>query len=128
MNGFVRIALQRPLTFIVMSVLILIGGVLAAASTPVDIFPNIRVPVIAVAFQYAGLSPDDMTGRIITPYERTLTTTVDNIEHIESQSMQGIGIVKIYFHPGADSAPRPPRSPPSRRPCSGPPRRAPRRR
>jgi CzcA family heavy metal efflux pump len=100
--GIVRIALQRPLTFIVMAILILIIGVLASVRTPVDIFPNIRVPVIAVAWNYAGLSPKDMEGRIITPYERVLTTTVNDIEHIESQSMPGIGIVKIYFQPGAD--------------------------
>jgi len=102
MIGIVRIALARPLTFIVMAILIAIMGVLAAMRTPVDIFPDIKVPVIAAAWQYAGLSPDDMSGRIITPYEKVLTTTVNDIEHIESQSMPGIGIVKIYFQPGAD--------------------------
>ncbi|NIJ33763.1 efflux RND transporter permease subunit [Sphingomonas oligoaromativorans] len=102
MNGIVRIALARPLTFIVMSILIAIVGVLQAARTPVDIFPNIGVPVIATAWQYAGLSSDDMSGRIITPFERVLTTTVNDIDHIESQSMQGIGVVKIYFQPGAN--------------------------
>ncbi len=101
MNGIVRIALARPLTFIVMSILIAIIGVLQAARTPVDIFPNIGVPVIATAWQYTGLSPDDMSGRIVTPFERVLTTTVNDIDHIESQSMQGIGVVKIYFQPGA---------------------------
>ena len=101
MNGIVRIALARPLTFIVMSILIGIVGILQAARTPVDIFPNIGVPVIATAWQYAGLSPDDMSGRIVTPFERVLTTTVNDIDHIESQSMQGIGVVKIYFQPGA---------------------------
>jgi CzcA family heavy metal efflux pump len=101
MNGIVRIALARPLTFIVMSILIAIVGVLQAARTPVDIFPNIGVPVIATAWQYTGLSPDDMSGRIVTPFERVLTTTVNDIDHIESQSMQGIGVVKIYFQPGA---------------------------
>ena len=102
MFNIVKIALHRPLTFIVMAILIAIGGVLAALRTPVDIFPDIRIPVIAVAWQYAGLPPDDMAARIITPYERTLTTTVNVIEHVESQSFQGIGIVKIYFQPGAD--------------------------
>ncbi|MDB5738817.1 MAG: transporter, partial [Sphingomonas bacterium] len=102
MNGIVRIALSRPLTFIVMAILIGIVGILQAARTPVDIFPDIRVPVIATAWQYSGLSPDDMSGRIITPFERVLTTTVNDIEHIESQSMQGIGVVKIYFQPGAN--------------------------
>jgi CzcA family heavy metal efflux pump len=90
------------LTFIVMAILILILGVLAAIRTPVDIFPDIKVPVIATAWQYSGLSPDDMSGRIITPFERVLTTTVNDIDHIESQSMSGIGVVKIYFQPGAD--------------------------
>ncbi len=102
MNGIVRIALARPLTFIVMAILIAIVGVLQAARTPVDIFPNIGVPVIATAWQYSGLSPDDMSGRIITPFEKALTTTVNDIEHIESQSMQGIGVVKIYFQPSAN--------------------------
>ncbi|MBW6529064.1 efflux RND transporter permease subunit [Sphingomonas sp. RHCKR7] len=102
MIGIVRIALARPLTFIVMAILIAIVGVLAAIRTPVDIFPDIRVPVIATAWQYAGLSPDEMSGRIITPFERVLTTTVNDIDHIESQSLPGIGVVKIYFQPGAD--------------------------
>lgn len=102
MIGIVRIALARPLTFIVMAILIAIVGVLAAIRTPVDIFPDIRVPVIAAAWQYQGLSPDDMSGRIVTPYERILSTTVNDIDHIESQSMPGIGVVKIYFQPGAD--------------------------
>ena len=102
MIGIVRTALSRPLTFIVMAILILILGILAAIRTPVDIFPDIRVPVIATAWQYSGLSPDEMSGRIITPFERVLTTTVNDIDHIESQSMSGIGVVKIYFQPGAD--------------------------
>ncbi|PNP96294.1 efflux RND transporter permease subunit [Sphingobium sp. SA916] len=102
MIGIVKVALHRPLTFIVMAILIAIAGVLAAARTPVDIFPNIRIPVVAVAWQYAGLSPEDMANRIVNPYERVLTTTVNDIEHIESQSLQGIGIIKIYFQPGAD--------------------------
>src|SRR6202453_2989662 len=102
MTWIVRIALERPYTFVVLALLILIVGPFAAIRTPTDIFPNIGVPVIGVAFQYAGLPPDDMAGRIITPYERTLTTTVNDIEHIESQSLQGTGIVKIYFQPGVD--------------------------
>ncbi|WP_278985478.1 efflux RND transporter permease subunit, partial [Sphingobium yanoikuyae] len=102
MIGIVKVALHRPLTFIVMAILIAIVGILSAARTPVDMFPNIRIPVIAVAFQYAGLSPEDMSGRIVGPYERVLTTTVNDIEHIESQSLQGIGVIKIYFQPGAD--------------------------
>ncbi|MDB5710146.1 MAG: transporter [Sphingomonas bacterium] len=102
MIGIVRVALSRPLTFIVMAILIGLIGVLAAFRTPVDIFPDIKVPVVAIAWQYGGLSPDEMSGRIVTPFERVLTTTVNDIDHVESQSMPGIGVVKIYFQPGAD--------------------------
>jgi multidrug efflux pump subunit AcrB len=102
MIGIVRVALQRPYTFIVMALLILIVGPLAALKTPTDIFPAIKVPVIGVAWSYTGLSPDEMSGRIITPYERLLPTTVNDIEHIESQSLPGMGIVKIYFQPNVD--------------------------
>ncbi|WP_267433498.1 efflux RND transporter permease subunit [Sphingomonas sp. GM_Shp_1] len=102
MIGIVKVALHRPLTFIVMAILIAIVGVMAAVRTPVDIFPNIRIPVIAVAWTYSGLPPKDMADRIVTPYERVLTTTVNDIEHVESQSLQGVGVVKIYFQPGAD--------------------------
>ena len=102
MIAIVRLALARPLTFIVMAIFMAIAGTLAAFRTPVDIFPEIRIPVIAVIWQYSGLSPDQMNGRIITGYERVMSTTVNNIEHIESQSMNGMGIVKIYFQPGAD--------------------------
>ncbi len=102
MTWIVRVALERPLTFIVMAILIVVLGPLAAMQMPTDIFPDIRIPVIGVAFQYTGLSPDEMAGRIITPYERALTTTVNDIEHIESTSIAGIGIEKIYFQPGAD--------------------------
>ena len=102
MIGIVRLALSRPLTFVVMAIAILILGVLATARMPVDIFPNIRVPVIAVAWSYSGLSSEEMSGRIITLYERVLTTVVNDIEHLESQSLQNIGIVRIFFQPGAD--------------------------
>jgi multidrug efflux pump subunit AcrB len=102
MTSIVRVALERPLTFIVMAILILLVGPWAAMQMPTDIFPDIKIPVIGVAFQYTGLSPDEMSGRIITPYERTLTTTVNDIEHIESTSIPGMGIVKIYFQPGVD--------------------------
>jgi len=104
MLDIVKIALHRPLTFIVMAILIAIFGVLAAFRAPVDIFPEIRIPVIAVAWQYSGLNPKDMNDRIVTPYSRTLTTTVNDIEHIESQSMVGIGVVKVYFQPGTSIA------------------------
>jgi CzcA family heavy metal efflux pump len=104
MLDIVKIALHRPLTFIVMAILIAIFGVIAAVRAPVDIFPEIRVPVIAVAWNYSGLNPKDMSDRIITPYERTLTTTVNDIEHIESTSMVGLGVIKIYFQPGTNIA------------------------
>src|SRR6201994_79252 len=99
MIGIVRIALQRPYTFVVLALLILIIGPLAAMRTPTDIFPNINIPIIAVAWQYTGLPPDSMSGRITTPFERALTTTVNDIEHIEANSYNGFGIVKIFFHP-----------------------------
>ncbi len=102
MNAIVRVALERPLTFIVMAILIVLTGVLAALNTPTDIFPDIKIPVIGVAWQFTGLAPDQMSGRIISPYERVLTTTVNDVEHIESTSYPGIGIVKIYFQPGVD--------------------------
>jgi len=102
MTWIVRVALERPLTFIVMAILIVIAGPIAALQTPTDIFPDIKIPVIGVAFQYTGLSPDEMSGRIVTPYERGLTTTVNDIEHIESTSLPGMGIEKIYFQPGVD--------------------------
>ena len=102
MNALVRIALARPYTFIVMAVLIMIFGIMAALGTPTDIFPEIRVPVIGVAFNYAGLAPDEMSNRIVTQFERFLTTTVNDVEHTESQSLPGIGIVKVYFQPGVD--------------------------
>ena len=102
MIAIVKIALQRPLTFIVMAILILLLGIISAVTTPIDIFPNIRIPVIAVVWQYNGLPPSDMSARMITPYERTVMVTVNDIEHIESQSMPGIGVVKIFFQPGTD--------------------------
>ena len=102
MQALVRIALKRPYTFVVMALLILIIGPLAAMRTPTDIFPDIKVPVIGVAWTYTGLSPDDMANRIITPYERILPTTVNDVEHIESTSLPGMGIVKIYFQPNVD--------------------------
>jgi CzcA family heavy metal efflux pump len=102
MQWIVRVALNRPYSFIVLAILIVILGPLAAMKTPTDIFPNIRVPVIGVAWQYVGLSPDEMAGRIIAPFERSIPTTVNDVEHVESQSLPGIGIVRIYFQPGVD--------------------------
>ena len=100
----VGIALKRPYTFVVMALLMLVLGPLAALRTPVDIFPEIRIPVIAVAWAYTGLPPDQMAGRITTLYQRVLTTTVNDIEHIEANSYAGVGIVKIFFHPGVNIA------------------------
>src|SRR6202035_2977481 len=102
MTAIVRIALSRPYTFVVLALLLLIIGPLAALRTPTDIFPNIGIPVIGVIWQYTGLPPDQMSGRIVTPYERSLTTTVNDIEHITANSYNGVGIVKIFFQPNAD--------------------------
>src|ERR1700761_2102629 len=102
MLALVRIALSRPYTFIVLALFILIAGPLAALRTPTDIFPNIGIPVISVVWTYNGLSPSDMSGRVIYYYERQLTNSVNDIEHIESQSLPGIGVVKIFFQPGVD--------------------------
>src|ERR1700752_3667581 len=102
MIGIVRIALRRPYTFVVLALLILITGPLAALRTPVDIFPDIRIPVIAVVWQYTGLQPDQMAGRMTTLFQRALTTTVNDIEHIESNSYNGFGIVKVFFQPNVD--------------------------
>src|ERR1700756_1541899 len=99
MIAIVRLALRRPYTFIVMALLIMIFGVAAALRTPTDIFPSINIPVISVVFSYTGLSPDDMAGRVVTFYERSLTTSVNDIEHIESQSIPNYGIIKIFFQP-----------------------------
>jgi multidrug efflux pump subunit AcrB len=95
----VRLALRRPYTFAVFALLLLIIGPLSILNTPVDIFPNINIPVVSIVWQYQGLSAVDMANRIITLTERTLTTTVDNIDHVESQSLDGIGVVKVYFQP-----------------------------
>ena len=99
MLAIVRIALERPYTFVVMAMLILIFGVRAWIGTPTDIFPDIGIPVISVVWTYNGLPPDDMSGRIVYFYERTLTAQVNDIQHIESQSLPGYGIVKVYFQP-----------------------------
>src|SRR3984957_8682883 len=101
----VNLALRRPYTFIVLAIFILIAGVLSIVSTPKDIFPSINIPVISVIFNFPGLSPKDMEQHLTTVYERVLTTTVDNIEHIESESLFGIAVVKIYLQPNA-SVPR----------------------
>ncbi len=104
LTNVVGVALKRPYTFVVMALLLLILGPLAALRTPTDIFPEIRIPVIAVAWSYTGLPPDQMAGRITTAFQRVLTTTVNDIEHIEANSYNGIGIVKIFFQPGVNIA------------------------
>ena len=100
----VNLALRKPLTFIVLGIFILISGVLAIVKTPKDIFPAINIPVVSVIFNYAGMSGPDVEDHITSIYERVLTTTVDNIEHIESQSLYGISITKIFMQPTANVA------------------------
>lgn len=98
----VRIALARPYTFIVLALLLLILGPLTILRTPKDIFPNINIPVVSVLWTYAGLLPSEMSGRITATFERALTTTVNDIEHIESQSLFGVSVTKIFFHPSVE--------------------------
>jgi len=96
----VRLALNRPYTFIVLALLILLLSPAVILRTPTDIFPNINIPVISVAWTYTGLNPEDIETRLTTPYEKVLTTLVDNIQHIESTSYNGVSVVKIYLQPG----------------------------
>src|ERR1700751_882463 len=98
----VQVALKRPYTFVVLSLLIALFGIRAALFTPTDIFPNINIPVISVVWTYNGLLPNDMSGRVIYYYERTLSAQVGDIEHIESQSLGGYGVVKIFFQKDVD--------------------------
>src|SRR5258705_513102 len=100
----VRLALRRPYTFVVVALLILVLGVVTIARMPVDIFPDVNIPVITVIWSFPGLSPDDMEKRVLTVTERAMTTAVNDIEHMESQSMYGVGVIKVYFHQGADTA------------------------
>jgi multidrug efflux pump subunit AcrB len=97
----VKLALRRPYTFVVLALLILVVGPLAILRTPTDIFPNIEIPVVSVIWTYGGLSPQQMEQRIVSGYERSLTTSVGDIEHIESQSLNGVAVVKIFLQPGA---------------------------
>ena len=96
----VRLALRRPYTFTVMALLIVILGVLSARKMAKDIFPSIDIPVVVVIWQYGGLTPEEMAKRIVTISERAMTTTVNDIEHMESQSFTGVGVIKVYFQPG----------------------------
>ncbi len=98
----VSVALRRPYTFVVMSMLIVILGVFTILRMPTDIFPDIDIPVISVIWNYSGLPPEEMEKRIVTQYERVLTTTVNDIEHVESQTLNGVAVVKIFFQPGAN--------------------------
>jgi len=98
----VRLALRRPYTFVVVALLLLILGPIVILRTPTDIFPNINIPVVSILWNYQGLNPEDMSGRIVFQTERALTTLVDDIAHIESQSLNGIAVVKVFFQPHAD--------------------------
>ena len=98
----VKLALRRPYTFTVLALLILILGPIVILRTPTDVFPNIDIPVVSIVWNYTGLPADDMGNRIVSVTERALTTLVDNIEHIESQSLNGVAVVKVYFQPHAD--------------------------
>ncbi len=95
----VRLALRRPYTFVVMSVAILLLGVASIITMPIDIFPYIDIPVVSIVWNYAGMSPAEMESRILTVFERGMTTTVNDIEHIESQSYYGVSVVRVYFQP-----------------------------
>src|ERR1700761_3085975 len=98
----VRLALRRPYTFVVLSLLLFVIGPVAMLRTPVDIFPNIDIPVVSVIWNYAGLSPEELSNRIVTPFERNLTTTVNDIEHTESQTLNGVSVTKIFFRPSVN--------------------------
>ncbi|HWF13067.1 MAG TPA: efflux RND transporter permease subunit [Candidatus Acidoferrales bacterium] len=98
----VRIALRRPYTFIVLALIIVLMTPIVLQRTPTDVFPDIDIPVVAVAWNYSGLSPQLMEDRIVSPYERFLTTVVDNVEHTESQTVAGRSVIKVFFQPGAD--------------------------
>ena len=97
----VKLALDRPYTFIILALLILIMSPVVIMRTPTDIFPDINIPVVAIAWQYTGLNAEEMEGRLTTPYEKALTTLVDNIQHTESTSYNGVSVVKVFLQPGA---------------------------
>ena len=101
----VKLALNRPYTFIVLALLIFVLSPLMILRTPTDIFPNIDIPVISVAWTYTGLNPEDVEARLTTPYEKVLTTLVDNIEHIESTTYNGSDVIKIFLQPGSSELP-----------------------
>src|ERR1700691_2030479 len=97
----VKLALRRPYTFVIMALLIVILGGTAIVTMPVDIFPYIDIPILSIIYTYAGLSPEEMANRIVTGFERGLTTSVNDIEHIESQSYNGVAVIRVFFYPGA---------------------------
>src|SRR5271168_3511321 len=97
----VRLALSRPYTFVIMALLITLLGGVSIATMPVDIFPIIDLPVLSVIFNYSGLPADEMANRVMTVFERGITSAVNDIEHIESQSYNGVAVIRIYFQPGA---------------------------
>src|SRR5882724_4650546 len=96
----VKLALKRPYTFVVMALLIAILGVVTILRIPVDMFPEIDIPVVAVIWNYTGISPDEMETRVVGPFERALLGTVNDIEHVESQALYGISVTKVYLQPG----------------------------
>src|SRR6516164_5467528 len=98
----VWLALKRPYTFIVLALVIMVVTPLVIMRMPVDVLPDINIPVVSVVWFYNGLSPNEMSDRIVTNSERGLTTLVNDVEHIESQSLYGIGVIKIFFQPGAN--------------------------
>src|SRR5437588_12179440 len=98
----VALALRRPYTFVVVALLLLILGPIVIFRTPTDIFPNINIPVVSILWNYGGLSAEEMANRIVSQTERGLTTTVDDIQHSESQSLNGISVIKVFFQPGAN--------------------------
>src|SRR5215467_8394028 len=98
----VKLALARPYTFIVMAMVIILLTPVALQRTPVDIFPEINIPVVAMVWSYGGLEPQEIEQRITGNVERGITTLVNDVEHIESQSLNGLGLIKIYFHPGSN--------------------------
>ena len=97
----VRVALNRPYTFIVLALLILLAAPVVILRTPTDIFPDINIPVVSIGWQYTGLNPEELEGRLTSPYEKALTTLVDNIQHIESTTYNGVAVVRVYLQPGA---------------------------
>lgn len=102
MNAIVVTALRRPYTFVVLSILIVMLGILSIRKTPTDVFPNIKIPAIAVVWSYSGMLPEEFAGRIMYNFEQGVTSTVEGIQHMEADSYYGRGIVKIYFQPGTD--------------------------